>query len=155
MTVYGATTFAPTAFVNKTLQGILKGEYQNTIDLLFDWFGISSMTTDNFGLYLQNRLIQRGQAGGQLHADTSPLVFPEHSIRLKLVDLDAETSHLRPELGPPDPDGVRVRTPSNIEPVRKILSESVGTFRRKPFHRSGRALRRRGFVIFIRILPIL
>jgi hypothetical protein len=29
-------------------QGILKGEYHCTVDLLFDWFGISCMTTDNF-----------------------------------------------------------------------------------------------------------
>jgi hypothetical protein len=97
------------------------------------------MTTDNFCFYLQNRLIQTGQAGCQGYSDAVPvpLVFPEHSIRLELVDLDAETSHLRPELGPPDPDGVRVRSPSNVEPVRKILSESVGAFRRKPFHRAG------------------
>jgi hypothetical protein len=27
-------------------------------DLLFDWFGISCMTTDNFRFYSQNRLIQ-------------------------------------------------------------------------------------------------
>jgi hypothetical protein len=29
-------------------QGILRGEYHCTVDLLFDWFGISCMTTDNF-----------------------------------------------------------------------------------------------------------
>jgi len=29
-----------------------------TIDFLFDWFGISCMTTDNCCFYLQNRLIQ-------------------------------------------------------------------------------------------------
>ncbi len=34
------------------------GNYHSTIDLLFDWFGISCMTTDNFCFYLQNRLIQ-------------------------------------------------------------------------------------------------
>ncbi len=46
------------------------------VDLLFDWFGIICMTTDNFYFYLQNRLIQTGQTGGQLYSDTSPLVFP-------------------------------------------------------------------------------
>jgi len=46
-------------------QGILKGEYHCTIDLLFDWFGISSMATDNFCFCLQNRLIQTTQTGGQ------------------------------------------------------------------------------------------
>jgi hypothetical protein len=29
-------------------QGILKGEDHCTLDLLFDWFGISCTTTDNF-----------------------------------------------------------------------------------------------------------
>jgi hypothetical protein len=29
-------------------QGILKGKYHCTVDLLFDWLGISCMTTDNF-----------------------------------------------------------------------------------------------------------
>ncbi len=43
-----------------------------TVDLLFDWFGISCMTTDNFYFYLQNRLIQTSQAGGQQYSDTSP-----------------------------------------------------------------------------------
>jgi hypothetical protein len=34
-----------------------------TVDLLFDWFGISCMTTDNFCFYLQKRLIQTSQTG--------------------------------------------------------------------------------------------
>jgi hypothetical protein len=42
----------------------LRGKYHCTIDLLFDWFGISCMTTDNFCFYFQNRLIQTSQAGG-------------------------------------------------------------------------------------------
>jgi hypothetical protein len=46
-------------------QGILKGEDHCTIDLLFDWFGISCVTTDNFCFYLQNSLIQTSQTGGQ------------------------------------------------------------------------------------------
>jgi hypothetical protein len=50
-------------------QGILKEKYHCTIDLLFDWFEISSMTTDNFGFYLQNRLIQTSQTGGQRYSD--------------------------------------------------------------------------------------
>jgi hypothetical protein len=29
-------------------QGILKGKYHCTMDLLFDWFGFSFMSTDNF-----------------------------------------------------------------------------------------------------------
>jgi hypothetical protein len=48
------------------------GKYHCTVDLLFDWFGIFCMTTDNFWFYLQNRLIQTSQTGGQWYSDTSP-----------------------------------------------------------------------------------
>ncbi len=34
------------------------------------------MTTDNFGIYLQNRLIQTSRTGGQQHSDTSPFSIP-------------------------------------------------------------------------------
>ncbi len=51
------------------------GKYHCTIDLLFDWFGICCVTTDNFCFYLQNRLLQCSQTGGQQYSDTSPLVF--------------------------------------------------------------------------------
>ncbi len=47
-----------------------------TIDLLFDWFGISCMATDNFCFYLQNRLVQTSQTGGQWYSDTSPFSIP-------------------------------------------------------------------------------
>ncbi len=47
-----------------------------TVDLLFVWFGISCMTTDNFCFYLQNRLILTSQAGGQLYNDTSHFSIP-------------------------------------------------------------------------------
>ncbi len=57
-------------------QWILSGKYNCTIDLLFDWFGISCMTTDNFCFYLQNRLIQTSQTGGQKYSDTSPFSIP-------------------------------------------------------------------------------
>jgi hypothetical protein len=46
------------------------------VDLLFGWFGISCMTTDNFSFYLQNRLIQTGQTGGQQYSNTSPFSIP-------------------------------------------------------------------------------
>jgi hypothetical protein len=55
-------------------QGILK--YQRTIDLLFDWFGISCMTTENFCFYSQNRLIQISQTGGQWYSDISSFSIP-------------------------------------------------------------------------------
>jgi hypothetical protein len=63
-----------------TNQGILKEKYHCTIDLLFDWFGISCMTTDNFCFYLQNRLIQTNQTGGQRYSDTSPFSIPWTNI---------------------------------------------------------------------------
>ncbi len=49
-----------------------RGKYRWTVDLLFDWFEISCMTTDNFCFYLQNRQIQTSQTGGQPYNDTSP-----------------------------------------------------------------------------------
>jgi len=63
----------------RVLQGILKGErgkYHCTIDLLFDWFGISCMTTEKFCLYLQSRLIHTSQTEGQWYSDTSPFSIP-------------------------------------------------------------------------------
>ncbi len=39
------------------------------------------MTTDNFCFYLQNRLIQTSQTGGQWYSDTSPLVFPDSAAQ--------------------------------------------------------------------------
>jgi hypothetical protein len=47
-----------------------------TVDLLFDWFGISCVTTDNFYFYFQNSLIQTSQTGGQWYSDTSPFSIP-------------------------------------------------------------------------------
>jgi len=54
-------------------QGILKGKYHCTIDLLFGWFGMSCMTTDILVFYLQKRLIQTSQRGDQWYSDTSPV----------------------------------------------------------------------------------
>ncbi len=53
-----------------------RGKYHCIVDLLFDWFGISCMTTDNFCFHLQNRLIQTSQTGGQRYSDTSPFSIP-------------------------------------------------------------------------------
>ncbi len=52
------------------------GKYHCTVNLLFDWFEISCMTTDNFCFRLQNRLIQTSQTGGQQYSDTSPFSIP-------------------------------------------------------------------------------
>ncbi len=40
------------------------------------------MTTDNFCFYLQNRLIQTSQTGGQRYSDTSPFSIPWSLIEL-------------------------------------------------------------------------
>jgi hypothetical protein len=42
------------------------------------------MTTDHFCLYLQNRLIQTGQTGGQLYSDTSPFSVPWSRVLVHL-----------------------------------------------------------------------
>jgi len=52
------------------------GKYHCTVDPLFDWFGNSCMTTDNFCFYLQNRLIQTSQTGGVQYSDTSAFSIP-------------------------------------------------------------------------------
>ncbi len=51
-----------------------RGKYHCTVDLLFDWFRI--MTTENFCFYLQKRLIQTSQTGGQWYSDASPFSIP-------------------------------------------------------------------------------
>jgi hypothetical protein len=59
-----------------------RGKYHCTIDLLFDWFGISCMINDNFCFYLQNRLIKNSQTGGQWYSDTSTFnIIPCFSFR--------------------------------------------------------------------------
>jgi hypothetical protein len=65
--IYDGNVFIVTQSTGHTEQGILKGKYP--------WFGINCMTTDNFCLYLQNRLIQTSHTGGQQYSDTSPLSF--------------------------------------------------------------------------------
>ncbi len=73
-----------------------RGKYHFTIDLLFDWFGISSMTTDKFQFYLQNRLIQTSQTGGQRYSDTSPFSIPclvyKYNTALKYSQRDKHSS---------------------------------------------------------------
>ncbi len=61
-----------------------RGKYHCTVDLLFDQFGISCMTTVNFCFYLQNRLIQTSQTAGQWYTDT-PFSIPCSLISLPLV----------------------------------------------------------------------
>jgi len=64
------------------------GKYHSTIDLLFDWFVISCMKTDTFCFYLQNRLIQTSQTGGQWYSDTTPFSIPCKHFQLLWIGLD-------------------------------------------------------------------
>ncbi len=57
-----------------------RGKSHCTVDLLFDWFEISCMTTDNYCFYLKNRPIQTSQTGGQWYNDTSPFSIPWPNI---------------------------------------------------------------------------
>jgi hypothetical protein len=70
--------FFPVNIRDVTVREYQRGKYHCTINLLFDWFGISSMTTDNFCFHLQHRLIQTSQTGGQWYNDTSPFSIPCH-----------------------------------------------------------------------------
>jgi hypothetical protein len=70
------------------------GKHHCTIDLLFDWFGISCMTTENICFYLQSRLIQTSQTGGQWYSDTSPFSIPcckHHGQATETVALSLST----------------------------------------------------------------
>jgi hypothetical protein len=67
-----------------SVKGILKGKYHCTVGLRFDWFGMSYMTSDNFCFYLQNRLIQTSQTGGQWYSDTLYYSLVCLSIRLSI-----------------------------------------------------------------------
>jgi len=40
------------------------------------------MTTDNFCFYLQSRLIQTSQTGGQWYSDTSPFGIPRKNLTI-------------------------------------------------------------------------
>jgi len=64
-----------------------RGKYHCTIDLLFDWFGISCMTTNNFCFYLQKRLIQTSKKFGQRHSDISPFSIPWSSLCCILIEV--------------------------------------------------------------------
>jgi hypothetical protein len=60
--------------INKKL--IRKQTQKDNGLLMIYWFGISQMTAYNFCFYLQNRLMQISQRGGQWYSDTSPFSIP-------------------------------------------------------------------------------
>ncbi len=69
-----------------TIREYLRGKYHCTIDLLFDWFGISCMTTEIFCFYLQNRLIQLVKQEVNGTVIRPPFVFPATMIYFDLYD---------------------------------------------------------------------
>ncbi len=75
-------------------QGILKGENHCTVDLLFDWFGISCMATNIFCFYLQNRLIQPVKQEVTGTVILPPLVFPGFNSLEKVRLADSQKYHL-------------------------------------------------------------
>jgi hypothetical protein len=86
--------FCVTDFYDEISKEYLRRKYHCTVDLLFDWFGISCMTTDNFRFYLQNRLIQTSkteEVNGRVILP--PLVFPEISISIFSIVEICDTKH--------------------------------------------------------------
>ncbi len=51
------------------------------------------MTTDNFCIYMQNRLIQTSQTGGQRYSDASPLVFPGQTFPPWILNGDMQSQN--------------------------------------------------------------
>jgi hypothetical protein len=51
------------------------------------------MTTDNFCFYLQNRLIQASQTGGQWYSDNSPFSIPCTIYRCEGIRSHAGSQH--------------------------------------------------------------
>jgi hypothetical protein len=70
----------PSSRQSPSLSVRTSGSITCTTDLLFDWFGISYLTTDNFCFYWQNRPIQTSETGGQWYSDTSPFSIPWSDI---------------------------------------------------------------------------
>jgi hypothetical protein len=62
------------------------------------------MTTDNFCFYLQNRLIQTSQTGGQQYSDPSPFSIPWWETPRKFQVL----------LAPPPPFGQSIVLPDSL-----------------------------------------
>jgi len=81
------------------------GKYHCTVDLLFDldWNQLY-VTTYNFCFYLQNRLIQTSQTGGQWYSDTPPFSIPWLSlclpIQTSLKEVESMSCSLSRLIGP-------------------------------------------------------
>jgi hypothetical protein len=62
--------------IRKCVQGILKENYNCSIDLLFDWFGLVCFANKNNNCQLSNSWFQTSQTGDQWYSDTSPFSIP-------------------------------------------------------------------------------
>ena len=63
-------------YLNKVLRFVLLCVVDYSNQGMNDWFAMSCMTTHNFCFYLQNRLFQTSQTGGQWYSDTSSFSIP-------------------------------------------------------------------------------
>jgi hypothetical protein len=99
-------------------QGILKWEVS-----LYHWppvwFGISCMTTGIVCFYLQNRLIQTSQTGGQQYGDTSPFSIPYLDI------LTNKATAINIELSPFQAEWPEIW---KIRPILVNVAKSVAKF---------------------------
>ncbi len=68
-----------------SLQGILKGKYHCTVDLLFDWFGLVCFTNKN----------KNSQTGGQWYSHTSTFSSPCSLLYRGIAYCDERTSLLQ------------------------------------------------------------
>ena len=82
-------------------QGILKGEYHCTIDLLFDWFGLVCFENKKKNCRLLYSWFQSSQTGSQWYSDTSPFSIPWwciathfHSVVVKILQMNLSKSVL-------------------------------------------------------------
>ncbi len=66
-------------------QGILKGKYPCTVDLLFDWFGLICFANKNKNCQLSYSWFQTSQNGGQRYSDSSPFRIPWVNLSLKKI----------------------------------------------------------------------
>ncbi len=57
-------------------QGILRGKYHCTIDLLFDWFGLVCFANKNKKCQLSYSWFLTSQTGGQWYSDTCAFSIP-------------------------------------------------------------------------------
>jgi hypothetical protein len=91
------------------------------------------MATDNFCFYLQNRLIQTSQTGGQWYSDTSPFSIPWTDTNLYCLFIsDEENSLITLTPGLPDSvDSLLVakRRPEKLRhPCNIVIEFNQGSF---------------------------